>query len=83
LRYSPNSDGNFDNGVAENIQSSIGGVNAQTLFAGPASGYAGLEQVNIRIPDNLPANPNTQVVVRARDLSNNLKQANILTISLQ
>ncbi len=83
LRYSPNTDGNIGNGVAENIQVSIGGVNAQTLFAGTAQGFVGLEQLNIRIPDNAPANPNTQVVVRARDLLSNLKQANILTIFLQ
>jgi uncharacterized protein (TIGR03437 family) len=83
LRCSVDTDSNPGNGVAENVQAVIGGVNAQTVFAGVAPGFAGLEQLNIRIPDNAPANPNTQVVVRARDLLNNLKQANTLTISLQ
>jgi len=83
LRCSVDTDRNPGNGVAENVQAAIGGVNAQTLFAGPAPGFVGLEQFNIRIPDNLPANPNTQVVVGARDLLNNLKQSNTLTISLQ
>ena len=83
LGYSADTDGNSSNGVAENIQAMIGGVNAQTLFAGMAPGFVGLSQLNIRIPDNAPANPNTQVVVSARDLLNNLKQANTLTISLQ
>ncbi|HKQ78960.1 MAG TPA: DUF5666 domain-containing protein [Blastocatellia bacterium] len=83
LRCSVDTDRNSGNGVAENVQATIGGVNAQTLFAGIAPGFVGLEQCNIRIPDNAPANPSTQVVIRARDLSNNLKQANTLTISLQ
>jgi uncharacterized protein (TIGR03437 family) len=83
LRCSVDTDRNSGNGVAENIQATIGGVNAQTVFAGNAPGFVGLEQLNIQIPDNAPANPNTQVVVRARDLLNNLKQSNTLTISLQ
>jgi uncharacterized protein (TIGR03437 family) len=83
LRCSVDTDSNPGNGVAENVQAVIGGVNAQTVFAGVAPGFAGLEQLNIRIPDNAPANPNTEVVVRALDLLNNLKQANTLTISLQ
>ena len=83
LRYSPNTDGNAGNGVAENVQASVGGVNAPVVFAGMAPGFVGLEQLNVRIPDNAPANPNTPVVVRARDLLNNVKQANTVTIALQ
>jgi len=83
LKLAANTDGNSGNGAAENVQISIGGVNAQALFAGTAPGFVGLDQLNVRIPDNAPANPNTAVVVRARDLANNLKQANIVTISLQ
>ncbi len=83
LKLAANTDGDSGNGVAENVQVSVGGVNAQVIFAGMAPGFVGLDQLNIRIPDNAPANPNTPVVVRARDLMNNLKQANILTISLQ
>jgi len=83
LKLAANTDGNSGNGAAENVQVSIGGVNAQALFAGTAPGFVGLEQLNVRIPDNAPANPNTPVVVRARDLANNLKQANTVIISLQ
>jgi uncharacterized protein (TIGR03437 family) len=83
LKQAANTDGNAANGVAENVLVTVGGVNAQVVFAGSAPGFAGLEQINIRIPDNTPTNPNTQVVVRARDLLNNWKQANGVTIAIQ
>jgi uncharacterized protein (TIGR03437 family) len=83
LKQSPNTDGNASNGVAENVQVTIGGVNSQVIFAGPAPGFAGLEQINVRIPDAAPSNPNTAVVVKAKDLLNSLKEANPVIISLQ
>jgi uncharacterized protein (TIGR03437 family) len=83
LQLAGNTDGNAANGVAENVQVTIGGANAQVIFAGKAPGFAGLEQLNVRIPDNAPANPATQVVVQAKDRLNNLKQANPVTIALQ
>ena len=61
----------------------IGGVSAQVVFAEAAPGFAGLEQINVRISDNAPADPATPVVVKARDRLNNLNQANTVTISLQ
>ncbi|MBL8188718.1 MAG: hypothetical protein JNK38_11965 [Acidobacteria bacterium] len=83
LRYAPNSDGNDANGVAERIEATIGGVNTPVIYAGAAPGYVGLEQINLQIPDNLMANPNTMVTIRVRDVLNTLKQANSVTISIQ
>jgi uncharacterized protein (TIGR03437 family) len=83
LKQSPNTDGHASNGVAENVQVTIGGVNSQVIFAGPAPGFAGLEQINVRIPDAAPSNPSTSVVVKAKDLLGNLKEANPVIISLQ
>jgi len=78
-----NTDGNPGNGVAENIQVTIGGVDAPVAFAGLAPGFIGLEQANVLIPTTVTANPATQVVVKARDRQNNLNQANPVTISVQ
>jgi uncharacterized protein (TIGR03437 family) len=83
LQQAANTDGNTANGVAENVQVTIGGVNAPVIFAGKAPGFAGLEQLNVRIPDNAPANLATQVLVQVKDRLNNLKQANPVTIALQ
>lgn len=78
-----NTDGNPANGVAENVQVTIGGVNAPVAFAGVAPNFVGLAQLNILIPDTAPANPATPVVVSARDRLNNVKRANTVNISLQ
>ncbi|MEK7832781.1 MAG: DUF5666 domain-containing protein, partial [Acidobacteriota bacterium] len=83
LRNAPNSDGNAANGVAESVEVSIGGVNAPVIYAGVAPGYVGLEQINVRIPDEAASNPNSAVTVKVRDALNNLKQANSVTISIQ
>ncbi|MBP6821082.1 MAG: hypothetical protein KA368_06040 [Acidobacteria bacterium] len=83
LRNAPNSDNNTANGVAESVEVTIGGVNAPVIYAGVAPGYVGLEQINIRIPDNAASNPNSAVTVKVRDVLNNLKQANTVTISIQ
>ena len=83
LRNAPNSDGNAANGVAESVTVTIGGINAPVIYAGVAPGYVGLEQINVRIPDDAPSNPNSVVTVKVRDVLNNLKQANNVTVSIQ
>ena len=83
LRNAPNSDGNSANGVAESVEVTIGGINAQVIYAGVAPGYVGLEQINVRIPDAAQSNPNSAVTVKVRDVLNNLKQANTVTVSIQ
>lgn len=83
IKQSLNTDGNPGNGVAENVQATIAGVASPVVFAGSAPGFVGLEQINLRIPDTLPANPNAQVIIKVRDQLNNLKQANSVVISLR
>lgn len=53
LRHAPETDGNGANGVAESVLVSIGGTDAFVSYAGPQGYFAGLDQVNIRIPENL------------------------------
>lgn len=83
LKQAANSDGNPANGSAENVQVTVGGVTAPVAFAGKAPGFAGLEQLNIRIPDNAPAGQAVQILIGVRDRLNTLKQANPISISLQ
>ena len=78
-----NTDGNASNGVAENVQATIGGVNAPVVFAGVAPNFAGLAQVNVMLPASVTANPATQVVIKARDRQNIFREANPVTISVQ
>lgn len=42
-------------GVAPTVEFEIGGRAAEALYAGPAPGFPGLFQFNLRIPDGLPA----------------------------
>ena len=83
MKQAPNTDGNSSNGVAESVSVTIGGVNAQVAFAGSAPGFAGLEQMNVRIPDNAPSGATVTVVVKVRDVLNIQKQANGVTMALQ
>ncbi len=53
LRYAPATDGNAANGVAESVQISISSVSASVLYAGAQGYFAGLDQVNVQIPESL------------------------------
>ncbi|MGH9842771.1 MAG: CHRD domain-containing protein, partial [Blastocatellia bacterium] len=41
-------------GNLANVRATIGGVNAEVVFAGPQGGFTGLDQLNLRIPRSLP-----------------------------
>src|ERR1035441_7046285 len=47
----------------------VGGQNAQVLFAGLAPGYVGLYQVNAILPAGIPASDSVPVVLTAGGLS--------------
>lgn len=53
LRGTPSTDGNADNGSAENVTVLIGGVAQTPLYAGRQSFFAGLDQINLEIPRTL------------------------------
>lgn len=41
--------------TANSVKSTIAGVEADVLFSGQAPGFPGLDQVNVRVPDSVPA----------------------------
>ncbi|HZS09281.1 MAG TPA: S8 family serine peptidase [Blastocatellia bacterium] len=63
LRHAPDTDGNYGNGVAESVQAVIGGASAAVLYAGAQGVYAGLDQVNIRLPDELRGRGRVELVL--------------------
>jgi uncharacterized protein (TIGR03437 family) len=58
----------------------IGGVPAQVAFAGQASEYPGVFQVNITVPENAPTGNNVSLVVKSADGS---VTSNTATIAVQ
>ena len=53
----------------ETVTVTVGGQNAQVLFAGLAPGYVGLYQVNAILPAGIPASDSVPVVLTAGGLS--------------
>ncbi len=82
MRGAENSDGNAANGFAENVQATIGNVNAPVAFAGAAPGFAGLEQCNIEIPASARGS-NLTVLIKVSDGEGGLVRSNSVTISIQ
>ncbi|HKQ74190.1 MAG TPA: DUF5666 domain-containing protein [Blastocatellia bacterium] len=77
-----NSDGNDANGFAENIQATVGNLNAPVVFAGGAPGFEGLQQMNIEIPANASGS-NLTLLIKVNDGDGKLVRANGVTISVQ
>ena len=50
--------------VDSSVAATVGGLPAQVTFAGMAPGFAGLLQVNIRIPEDAPVGDATPLLVR-------------------
>jgi uncharacterized protein (TIGR03437 family) len=53
VRGTPNTDGNAENGSAENIRVLLGGLELTPTYAGIAPGYAALDQINVLMPRSL------------------------------
>jgi uncharacterized protein (TIGR03437 family) len=77
LRNTPAANPNDGNGVAEAVSVKIQGVPATVLFAGPAPGFIGLDQVNAIIPPELAGLGSVNVRLRA-----NNRDSNIVTIRI-
>lgn len=60
------------------VTAKIGGVNAEVLFTGPAEGFVGLDQANIRIPGSLAGRGLVEVI-----LTVDQKPANPITMQIK
>jgi len=74
-------DNNAGNGVAENLEVTIGNAKAPVLFAGAAPGFAGLDQMNLEIPDGLTGS--ASLLVKVSDGDGNVTRTNTVTILIQ
>jgi uncharacterized protein (TIGR03437 family) len=77
LRHAPAANPNDGNGVAEAVTVTVQGVPARVDYAGPQSAFAGLDQLNVRIPPQLAGLGS--VIIR---LTVNGRAANPVTIKL-
>ena len=50
FRFASTKTPNDANGVAEVFQATIGGINAELTYVGPQGQYAGLDQINLKLP---------------------------------
>lgn len=54
-----------------NTQVTIGGVNAQVLYAGPQMVFPGLDQINVVIPQSLAGKGNVPLVMTTASIPTN------------
>jgi uncharacterized protein (TIGR03437 family) len=59
------------------VTAKIGGQDAEVLYAGAQGGYAGLDQVNIRVPRSLIGRGDVDVVLRVDN-----KMANAVVVRI-
>lgn len=77
IRNTPAANPNDTNGVAESVICRIQGVPATVLYAGPAPGFVGLDQVNVIIPPELAGLGSVNIRLTA-----NSRESNTVTIRL-
>ncbi len=77
IRYTPAQNPNDGNGVAESVTVRLQGVPAPVQFAGPAPGFAGLDQINVVIPPEMSGLGSVNIV-----LSTNNRSSNAVTMKL-
>ena len=67
----------FRSAGAANAMTTIGDVAAEVLYAGPAPGFAGLDQANVRIPRSLIGKGEVSIAFTADNRSANAVTVNI------
>jgi uncharacterized protein (TIGR03437 family) len=80
VRGTPNTDGNAENGSAENVHVLIGGLDLIPAYAGIAPGYAALDQINVLMPRALIGSGLLSFAVTANGFdSSNLADIDVAT----
>jgi len=59
------------------VSAKIGGVDAEVLYAGAQGGFAGLDQINVRIPPSLVGRGEVEVVLTVDGQTSNTVRVNI------
>lgn len=77
IRNAPAAVPNDENGVAEAVSVRFRGVPGRVLYAGPAPGFSGLDQINVAIPPELSGLGSVPIIARIAD-----RDSNTVTISL-
>lgn len=73
-------DGNPANGVAEHVEALLGDKPMKVLYTGVAPGFAGLDQINIELPEILTGT--FQITIRVNDGEGKVLSANQVTITI-
>ncbi len=82
LRNSEDGDGNDANGIAEHVQAFVGETRAGVIYAGPAPGFAGLDQINIELPEGA-VGASLELLIRIDDGEGDVMRANAVRLSIQ
>ena len=59
------------------VNATIGGINADVLFAGAQGGFAGLDQINVRLPRNLAGRGEVDIILTVEGKVANVVRVNI------
>ena len=79
IRNALNTDGNLNNGSAENVTVMVGGVSVPTPYAGKAPGFVGLDQINVGpMPRNLIGRGAVTVIIYVEGKMTNALQLSFL-----
>jgi uncharacterized protein (TIGR03437 family) len=81
IRNAPAANPTDGNGVAESVKVTIQGVPCEVAFAGPAPGFIGLDQLNVKIPSELSGFGSLNVRVAITSITPN-PTSNTVTIKI-
>ena len=66
----------------EDVEATINGMPLRVLYAGAAPGFAGLNQLNLQLPANVPSG-NLVITVKINDGDGSMLTGNAVTINVQ